>query len=138
MPAYLAAGAAERVRRVNTGVPRRAGRAARAVTPPPTRSWRSGPRRSGDGLGKDFALLSGFLDYKAEFYADADRRSSSRWPTTPPTCARRPELLYYLGRSYYANANYTKAVDALERFVRSADRARPRASSPKVRDSFVL
>ena len=33
--------------------------------------------------------------------------------------ARRPELLYYLGRSYYAASQFTKAVDALERFVRS-------------------
>ena len=27
------------------------------------------------GLGKDFSLLTGFLDYKAEIYADADRRA---------------------------------------------------------------
>jgi len=29
------------------------------------------------------------------------------------------EVLYYLGRAHYANAGYTKAVDALERFIRS-------------------
>jgi hypothetical protein len=28
-------------------------------------------------------------------------------------------LLYYLGRSYYANANCAKAVAALERFVQA-------------------
>ena len=30
---------------------------------------------------------------------------------------RRPELLYYLGRSYFANANCAKAVAALERYI---------------------
>jgi hypothetical protein len=70
------------------------------------------------GLGKDFSLLSGFLDYKAEFYSDA---IDVLKPLAEDAAyvARRPELLYYLGRSYYANAMYTKAVDALERFVRS-------------------
>ena len=33
--------------------------------------------------------------------------------------ARRPEVLYYLGRAHYASAQYTKAIDALERFARS-------------------
>jgi len=28
-------------------------------------------------------------------------------------------VLYYLGRAYYANASYVKAVDALERYVKS-------------------
>ncbi len=70
------------------------------------------------GLGKDFALLSGFLEYKAEFYNDAvdDLRPLS---DDAAFVARRPELLYYLGRAYYANASYVKAVDALERFIRS-------------------
>src|SRR6266540_970439 len=70
------------------------------------------------GLGNDFTLLSGFLDYKTEFYGDAidvlkDLAEDSTY------VARRPEVLYYLGRSYYANANYTKAVVALERYIRS-------------------
>jgi spermidine synthase len=70
------------------------------------------------GLGKDYALLSGFLDYKAEFYTDA---VDTLKPLADDAAyvARRPEVLYYLGRAYYANASYTKAVDALERFVRS-------------------
>ena len=78
----------------------------------------SGPSRCGPGLGKDFALLSGFLDYKAEFYNDAvdELRPLS---DDAAFVARRPELLYYLGRAYYANASYVKAVDALERFIRS-------------------
>ena len=70
------------------------------------------------GLGKDFALLSGFLDYKAEFYNDAvdDLKPLSE---DAAFVARRPEMLYYLGRAYYANASYVKAIDALERYVRS-------------------
>lgn len=76
------------------------------------------PEEIWTGLGQDFALLSGFLDYKAEFYADAiDELKPLADDAT--YAARRPEALYYLGRAYYANAMYTKAVDALERFVRS-------------------
>ncbi|HXI58565.1 MAG TPA: fused MFS/spermidine synthase [Polyangia bacterium] len=69
-------------------------------------------------LGADFALLSGFLDYKAEFYADAIEELKPL-ADNAAFVARRPELLYYLGRSYYASASYVKAEDALERFVRS-------------------
>jgi spermidine synthase len=70
------------------------------------------------GLGKDFALVSGFLDYKAEFYTDA---VDTLKPLAEDAAyvARRPEVLYYLGRAHYASAAYGKAVDALERFVRS-------------------
>jgi len=70
------------------------------------------------GLGKDFSLLTGFLDYKAEIYADAiDELKALADDAT--YVARRPELLYYLGRSYYAASQFTKAVDTLERYVRS-------------------
>jgi spermidine synthase len=70
------------------------------------------------GLGQDFALLSGFLDYKAEFYTDA---VDTLKPLSEDAAyvARRPEVLYYLGRAHYASAAYGKAVDALERFIRS-------------------
>jgi len=70
------------------------------------------------GLGKDFALLSGFLDYKAEIYADAVDELKVL-ADDASYVARRPETLYYLGRAHYANAAYTKAVDALERFMKS-------------------
>ncbi len=76
------------------------------------------PEEIWTGLGQDFSLLSGFLDYKAEFYGDAiDELKALADDAT--YAARRPEALYYLGRAYYANAMYTKAVDALERYVRS-------------------
>jgi len=70
------------------------------------------------GLGKDFSLLTGFLDYKAEIYADAIDELKAL-ADDAAYVARRPEVLYYLGRSYYAAAQFTKAVDALERYVRS-------------------
>jgi spermidine synthase len=76
------------------------------------------PEEIWTGLGQDFSLLSGFLDYKTEFYSDAIDELKALAEDAAYT-ARRPELLYYLGRSYYANAMYTKAVDALERYVRS-------------------
>jgi hypothetical protein len=76
------------------------------------------PEEIWTGLGQDFSLLTGFLDYKAEFYGDAiDELKALADDAT--FAARRPECLYYLGRAYYANAMYTKAVDALERYVRS-------------------
>jgi tetratricopeptide (TPR) repeat protein len=76
------------------------------------------PEELWEGLGRDFTMLSGFLDYKAEAYADAIEELK-RLADDASYVARRPEVLYYLGRSYYANANYTKAVDALERYIRS-------------------
>jgi spermidine synthase len=76
------------------------------------------PEEIWTGLGQDFALLTGFLDYKAEFYGDAIDELKPLGDDAA-FAARRPEALYYLGRSYYANALYTKAVDALERYVRS-------------------
>jgi len=66
-------------------------------------------------LGKDFALLTGFLDYKAEFYGDAIDELKPL-ADDADYVRRRPELLYYLGRSYFANANCAKAVAALERY----------------------
>jgi len=70
----------------------------------------------GAKLGKDFSLLTGFLDYKAEFYGDAIDELKPL-ADDPEFSKRRPELLYYLGRSYFANANCAKAVAALERYM---------------------
>jgi spermidine synthase len=68
------------------------------------------------GLGQDFSLLEGFLDYKAEQYSDAVAELKPL-SEDKAYAARRPEVFYYLGRSLYANASYTKAVTALERFI---------------------
>jgi spermidine synthase len=67
-------------------------------------------------LGRDFALLSGFLHYKAEFYGDAIGELK---PLAEDAgyVARRPAVLYYLGRASFANANYGQAVSALERYI---------------------
>jgi spermidine synthase len=69
-----------------------------------------------DHIGKDTRLLSGFLHYKAEFYTDAiaELRPLAE---DPAYVARRPATLYYLGRSYFANANHGKAVATLERYL---------------------
>jgi hypothetical protein len=74
------------------------------------------PERVWGKLGHDFALVSGFLDYKTEYYGDAIDELK---PLADDAAfvARRPAVLYYLGRSYFANANYGKAVTALERYV---------------------
>lgn len=82
----------------------------------------------GGKLGKDFALLTGFLDYKAEFYGDAIDELKPL-ADDPELAKRRPELLYYLGRSYFANANCAKAVAALERYI-DAQRALGRPLLP--------
>jgi uncharacterized protein HemY len=67
-------------------------------------------------MGKDFMLLQGFLEYKAEFYTDAvdDLKGLAE---DEAFAKARPELFYYLGRAHYANASYGKAVAALERFI---------------------
>ena len=104
VPATLAAAHPELVAKREGGVPGGAGRTtARAATRPPTRSWRSGPRICGPGWARTSRCCPG---------------SSTTRPSSTPTpidelkaladdaayVARRPELLYYLGRSYYANA----------------------------------
>jgi spermidine synthase len=70
----------------------------------------------GTKLGKDVALLTGVLEYKAEFYGDAIDELKPL-ADDAEYVKRRPELLYYLGRAYYANATCAKAVAALERFI---------------------
>jgi spermidine synthase len=70
----------------------------------------------GTKLGKDVALLTGVLEYKAEFYGDAIDELKPL-ADDAEYVKRRPELLYYLGRSYYANASCAKALAALERFI---------------------
>ncbi len=73
-------------------------------------------------LGPDFALMSGFLHYKAGFFGDAidELRPLAEDATV---AARRPALLYYLGRSHFSNANYRKAIEALERYIDLQSRA---------------
>jgi spermidine synthase len=67
-------------------------------------------------LGQDAELVSGFLHYKTEFYGDAIDQLKPL-SDDPAFVARRPAVLYYLGRAYYGNANYRKAVAALERYI---------------------
>jgi spermidine synthase len=67
-------------------------------------------------LGKDFALLSGFLHYKAELYADAVEQLKPL-AEDPTFTRKRPAVLYYLGRAHYASVTYGKAISALEKYV---------------------
>ena len=112
-------GRASRARRAGEGgVPRGAGRLRARRYATAYKILEKWPEELWTGLGPGLLLLSGFLDYKAEFYSDAvDELKTLADDAT--YVARRPELLYYLGRSHYANAAYTKAVDALERYIRS-------------------
>jgi len=118
VPGYLAGNHPELVKRVKEEYPEVLAhyRSRRFVTGYKVlEGW---PEDLWAGLGKDFSLLTGFLDYKAEIYADAIDELKAL-ADDAAYVARRPELLYYLGRSYYAASQFTKAVDALERFVRS-------------------
>jgi spermidine synthase len=74
------------------------------------------PESTWGKLGKDFSLVSAFLDYKTEFYGDAIDELK---PLADDAAyvARRPAALYYLGRAYFANASYGKAVTTLERYI---------------------
>ena len=68
------------------------------------------------GLGLDFSLLEGFLDYKAEQYVDAVEELKVL-AENPAFSAKRPEVFYYMGRAHYANASYNKAILSLEKFI---------------------
>jgi spermidine synthase len=80
------------------------------------------PEKLWGHMGQDFALVSGFLHYKTEFYGDAIDQLR---PLADDAAfsLRRPAVLYYLGRSYFANANYAKAVATLERYIEAQTRA---------------
>jgi hypothetical protein len=73
-------------------------------------------------LGQDFGLVSGFLHYKTEFYADAIDELKPL-AEDGAYVARRPACLYYLGRAYFASASYAKAVATLERYIEAQGRA---------------
>ncbi len=76
------------------------------------------PEHIWEKLGQDFALLSGFLDYKAEFNGDAIAELK-KLADDPVYVARRPAVLYYLGRAHFADVAHNKAVLALERYIQA-------------------
>ncbi len=73
-------------------------------------------------LGQDFTLVSGFLHYKAELYGDAVEQLKPL-ADDPAFVAKRPAVLYYLGRAHYASVTYGKAVAALERYIAAQEAA---------------
>jgi spermidine synthase len=66
---------------------------------------------------RDFALLAGFLHYKAEFFSDAVGLLEPL-ENDEAYVRRRPEALYYLGRARFASALHGKGVVTLERFAK--------------------
>lgn len=77
----------------------------------------------------DFALLAGFLHYKAEYFADAIGLLKPLLKD-PAYLARRPETLYYLGRARYAEGLHRAGIEALEDYLRG-QRALDRAVLPE-------
>jgi spermidine synthase len=67
-------------------------------------------------VGDDFELLWGYLVYKCEDYHTAVRILEPLWEK-PEAVKRRPAVLYYLGRSFYGNADYSKSVKTLEGWI---------------------
>jgi spermidine synthase len=79
------------------------------------------PERFKEEAGADFQLLWGYLVYKClDFHA-----AVNIFETIVEDRAfvrRRPALLYYAGRAFYANADYPKAQTALEEWIAVRDR----------------
>jgi spermidine synthase len=75
-----------------------------------------------EGAGKDFHLLWGYLVYKCKDFHTAVKILEPLYDD-PGIVKRRPALLYYVGRAFYGNADFAKAVDALEAWIEHRVRA---------------
>lgn len=76
-------------------------------------SW---PERFKEEAGGDFQLLWGYLVYKClDFHAAVNIFESI--VEDRALVRRRPALLYYAGRAFYGNADYAKALAALEQWI---------------------
>ncbi len=79
------------------------------------------PERFKEEAGSDFQLLWGFLVYKClDFHAAVNIFESL--VEDRALVRRRPALLYYAGRAFYGNADYAKALAALEEWVAVRER----------------
>ena len=74
------------------------------------------PDRVRDDAGCDFQLLWGFLAYKTANFHEAVNILEPCWEEEG-FADKRPALLYYIGRVFYANADFKKAVLALEQWA---------------------
>ncbi len=72
--------------------------------------------------GEDFQLFWGFLVYKCQDFHTA-MKIFDPLMEKKGFADRRPALLYYAGRTYYGNADYAKAVSALERWIAYCQKA---------------
>jgi spermidine synthase len=113
VPADLLARHGERVRREYAEIQALIGARRYATAYKVLEAW---PEELFGRLGHDFALVSGFLHYKTEFYADAVEQLKPL-AEDAAYARRRPAVLYYLGRAHYASVTYGKAVAALDRYI---------------------
>jgi len=66
--------------------------------------------------GDDFQLFWGYLVYKCKDFHTAWKILEPLWEKKG-FAAKRPALLYYLGRAYYGNADYANSVKVLEQWM---------------------
>jgi hypothetical protein len=113
LPADVAADVAERITREYTAIEAHCRQQRYASAYELVDEW---PVELTGHLGQDTALLTAFLHYKTGQWGDAIDQLRPL-AADDAYVARRPSALYYLGRSYFANANYGSAVRMLERYV---------------------
>ncbi|MCB9556127.1 MAG: fused MFS/spermidine synthase [Deltaproteobacteria bacterium] len=89
----------------------RLGRFARALQI--LEAW---PDKFLEKAGDDFQLLWGVIAYKTRNFHQSVNILSPLW-SDRAFLERRPAVLYYLGRSFYGNADYKKSVQALEQWI---------------------
>ncbi len=69
-----------------------------------------------EDAGNDFNMLWGYLDYKGQHFHQAVKILEPLW-SDDKFVKHRPALLYYLGRSFYGNADYAKSVKTMEQWI---------------------
>jgi spermidine synthase len=80
--------------------------------------------------GDDFHLLWGYLVYKCLDFHAAVNILEPLWQKAS-FVTRRPPLLYYAGRAFYGNADFRKAIEALEAWIAHRQRVGKPAVPPE-------
>jgi spermidine synthase len=103
-------------------------------------AWRSAldliegwPEAYREEAGEDFQLLWGFLVYKAQDFHAAVNTLEALWEDKA-FLRKRPAALYYLGRAWYGNADYEKAIAALEAWIRHREKSGKAIAPPPMPD----
>jgi spermidine synthase len=90
------------------------------------------PEEFREQAGEDFQLLWGYLVYKCTDFYTAANILGPLWENKG-FVRRRPALLYYLGRTFFGNADYAKAIKALEQWIAYRVKAgKPVAPPPRL------